>query len=135
MSCWIPVRQATLGGVGGVVQSGTFANSQLFLEARPYHEKGDFFSINPGGSWQINDLMHVDFQVNASRSHFFRDSPTYLFVTCPSAGNPAGVPRLHAARRRRDRQFQQSGGLGLPAYHLEHRHSTIRPTSSGTMAA
>ena len=38
----------------------------------------------PGGSWQINDLMHLDFQVNASRSHFFRDSPTYLFVTCPS---------------------------------------------------
>jgi TonB-dependent receptor len=87
-----PGSEATLGGVGGVVQSGTFANSQLFLEARPYHEKGDFFSVNPGGSWQINDLMHVDFQANASRSHFFRDSPTYLFVTCPSSGNPAGVP-------------------------------------------
>ncbi|HEX4028678.1 MAG TPA: TonB-dependent receptor [Rhizomicrobium sp.] len=87
-----PGSEGVLGGVGGVVQSGTFANSQLFLEARPYHEKGDFFSVNPGGSWQINDLMHVDFQANASRSHFFRDSPTYLFVTCPSAGNPAGVP-------------------------------------------
>lgn len=87
-----PASLAYTGGLGGVVQSGTFANSQFFLEARPYHEKGDFLSINPGGSWQINDLMKVDFQVNASRSHFFRDSPTYLFVTCPSAGNPAGVP-------------------------------------------
>jgi TonB-dependent receptor len=87
-----PGSEGVLGGVGGVVQSGTFANSQLFLEARPYHEKGDFFSVNPGGSWQITDLLHLDFQANASRSHFFRDSPTYLFVTCPSAGNPAGDP-------------------------------------------
>jgi len=45
-----PSSESVLGGVGGVVQSGTFANSQLFLEARPYHEKGDFYSINPGGS-------------------------------------------------------------------------------------
>jgi TonB-dependent receptor len=87
-----PASLAYTGNLGGVVQSGTFANSQFFLEARPYHEKGDFFSINPGGSWHINDLMNVNFQVNASRSHFFRDSPTYLFVTCPSSGNPAGVP-------------------------------------------
>ena len=76
----------------GVVTSGTFANSQFFLEARPYQEKGDFFSLNPGGSWQINDLMHLDVQVNASRSHFFRDSPTILVVTCPSTPNPAGTP-------------------------------------------
>jgi TonB-dependent receptor len=87
-----PGSQAYTNNLGGVVTSGTFANSQFFLEARPYHEKGDFFSINPGGSWQINDLMKVDFQVNATRSHFFRDSPTYLFVTCPSAGNAVGVP-------------------------------------------
>jgi TonB-dependent receptor len=109
-----PGSEATLGGAGGVVQSGTFANSQFFLEARPYHEKGDFFSINPGGTWQINDLMHVDFQVNASRSHFFRDAPTYLFVTCPSAGNPAGVPGCAAPSGGVTANFSNPAGAAFP---------------------
>ena len=47
------------------------------MEARPYVEHGNFYSINPGGSWQVTDLLHVDFQVNASRSNFFRDAPTF----------------------------------------------------------
>jgi TonB-dependent receptor len=109
-----PSSESVLGGVGGVVQSGTFANSQLFLEARPYHEKGDFYSINPGGSWQINDLMHVDFQVNASRSRFFRDSPTYLFVTCPSAGNPTGVPGCAAPAGGVTVNFSNPAGAAFP---------------------
>ena len=94
-----PLSQTQIGqgstptnGIGGVVQSATLANGQFHVEARPYRENGDFYSINPGGSWQINDLMKLDFQANATRSHFFRDSPTYMFVTCPSAGNPAGTP-------------------------------------------
>src|SRR6201996_2336236 len=109
-----PGSEGVLGGVGGVVQSGTFANSQLFLEARPYHEKGDFYSINPGGSWQINDLMHLDFQVNASRSHYFRDSPTYLFVTCPSSGNPAGVPGCTAPAGGVTVNFSNPAGAAFP---------------------
>ncbi len=76
----------------GVVTSGTFANAQFFLEARPYKEKEDFVSINPGMSWQIDDMLSVDLQLNASRSHFFRDSPTILVITAPSAGNASGVP-------------------------------------------
>ncbi len=94
-----PLSQTLIGqgatpgtGIGGVVQSATLANAQFHSEARPYKENGDFFSINPGGSWRINDLMHVEFQANATRSHFFRDSPTYMVVSCPSAGNPTGVP-------------------------------------------
>ena len=94
-----PLSQTQIGqgstpanGIGGVVQSATLANAQFHSEARPYKENGDFFSINPGGSWHINDLMKVEFQANVSRSHFFRDSPTYMVVTCPSAGNGAGVP-------------------------------------------
>ena len=110
-----PLSKAYLGGTGGVVQSGTFANSQFFLEARPYHEKGDFYSINPGGSWQIDDLLRVDFQVNASRSHFFRDSPTYLFVTCPSAGNPAGVPGCAAPAGGVYATFSNPAGAPFPA--------------------
>ena len=102
------------GNLGGVVQSGTFANSQFFLEARPYHEKADFFSINPGGSWQINDLMHLDFQANASRSHFFRDSPTYLFVTCPSAGNGTNVPGCAAPTGGVVANFSNPAGAAFP---------------------
>ena len=76
----------------GVVTSGTFANSQFFLEARPYKESEDFLSINPGVTWQVDDLLSVAFQMNATRSHFFRDSPTVLVITPPSSGNAAGVP-------------------------------------------
>ncbi len=72
-----------------VVTSGQFANAQFAMEARPYKEKGDFFSINPGMNWKVTDLFEVDFQVNASRSHFYRDMPTIFLVTCPSAGNGA----------------------------------------------
>jgi TonB-dependent receptor len=109
-----PGSLAATNNLGGVVTSGTFANSQFFLEARPYHEKGDFFSINPGGTWQITDKMKLDFQANASRSHFFRDSPTYLFVTCPSAGNPAGVPGCAAPAGGVYATFNNTGGLPYP---------------------
>jgi TonB-dependent receptor len=109
-----PSSVAATGGLGGVVQSGTFANSQFFLEARPYHEKGDFFSINPGGSWQINDLMKLDFQANASRSHFFRDSPTYLFVTCPSTPDVAGTPGCAAPAGGVYANFSNPAGAAYP---------------------
>ncbi|HEX4270141.1 MAG TPA: TonB-dependent receptor, partial [Rhizomicrobium sp.] len=99
----------------GVVTSGTFANAQLFLEARPYKEKGDFFSINPGASWQINELMHVDFQLNASRSHFFRDSPTFLLVTCPSTPNAAGTPGCSAPNGGAVVNFSNPAGAPYPS--------------------
>jgi len=69
-----------------VASSGRFYGNQFFLEARPYVEKGDFFSVNPGMSWDVTDLLHVELQANASRSHFLRDSPTILVQT---ASNPA----------------------------------------------
>ena len=87
-----PTTLNALGGLGGVIQSGTFANAQFFLEARPYKEQGEFYSFNPGMDWQLTDTLHFDLQANASRSRFLRDSPTFFVVTCPSAGNPAGVP-------------------------------------------
>ena len=65
----------------GVVKSGTFTNSQFFLEARPYKEKEDFLSLNPGMDWQVTDLLNVKLQANVTRSHFFRDSPTILVNT------------------------------------------------------
>ncbi|HYS45754.1 MAG TPA: TonB-dependent receptor, partial [Rhizomicrobium sp.] len=86
----IPVGETV--NANNVVTGGTYANAQWFLEARPYHERNDYFSINPGMEWQITDLLHASLQANASRSHFFRDSPSILVQTTPSAGNPTGVP-------------------------------------------
>jgi TonB-dependent receptor len=74
-----------------VTTSATFDNAQFFLEARPYKEKGDFLSLNPGMEWQPLDELSIDFQANVSRSHFFRDSPTVLVVTPPGA-EPTGIP-------------------------------------------
>ena len=64
-----------------VVTAGTFANSQFFLEARPYHEKVNFFSLNPGMSWQIRDWIRLDGQLNMSKSEFDRQAPTVLVNT------------------------------------------------------
>jgi TonB-dependent receptor len=64
-----------------VVTYADLANAGVSLEARPYRETSDYISLNPGMDWQITDLLHVDAQVNYSRAHFFRDSPTYLFST------------------------------------------------------
>lgn len=64
-----------------VITSGTFANAQFFLEARPYHETVDFYNFNPGMTWQINDWLRLDGQVNMSNSIFFREAPTILINT------------------------------------------------------
>jgi TonB-dependent receptor len=74
-----------------VVMGGTFANAQWLLEARPYHEYGDFISVNPGLEWRPSEKLEISFQANVSRSHFLRDSPTILVDTAPNAGYPTGV--------------------------------------------
>ena len=61
-----------------VVTSADFVNAGMALESRPYREKSDYISLNPGMDWQVTDLLHVDAQVNYSRAHFFRDSPTFM---------------------------------------------------------
>jgi TonB-dependent receptor len=63
------------------VTSADFANAQMALEARPYKEKSFYLSVNPGMDWQITDKLHVDANINYSRSHFFRDSPTFMPTT------------------------------------------------------
>lgn len=64
-----------------VVTQGTFANAQFFLEARPYSEDVDFYNINPGAHFEFGDSHQLDLQLNASRSEFFRESPTILINT------------------------------------------------------
>ena len=73
------------------ITSGTILGGIYGVEARPYVEHGNFYSINPGMSWQVTDLLHVDFQANASRSNFFRDAPTFYMVTAPPSQN-ANIP-------------------------------------------
>ncbi len=69
-----------------VVTSGTFANSQFFLEYRPYEEDLEFFNLNPGFTWQANDWIKVEGQLNMSKSQFFREAPSVLVNTPLNAG-------------------------------------------------
>lgn len=87
---------------GCVVTKGTFANSQYFLEYRPYTEDTKFHSVNPGMNLRITDALSVDVQANATRSNFHRQSPTVLLQTVLGSGitteydNTSGVPQLRA---------------------------------------
>lgn len=87
---------------GCVVTKGTFANSQYFLEYRPYTEDTKFFSFNPGGKLKITDTLSLDVQANVSRSDFHRQSPTVLVITNPGTGitteydNTGSMPTLKA---------------------------------------
>jgi TonB-dependent receptor len=78
----IPVHSSV--DSNNVVQKTTLYNATWGLEARHYVENGDFFSINPGMTWQATDLLEVDFQANVSRSHYLRSSPTVMLSTCSS---------------------------------------------------
>jgi TonB-dependent receptor len=83
-----------------IVTSADFANAGMSLEARPYKEKSDYFSLNPGMDWQVTDLLNVRAQVNYSRAHFFRDSPTFLFSTplgVVNYDNTGAVPTFSSA--------------------------------------
>jgi len=73
------------------ITSGTILGGIYGVENRPYVEHGNFYNVNPGMSWQVTDLLHVDFQLNASRSNFFRDAPTFYVVTAPPSQN-ANIP-------------------------------------------
>ncbi|TCM20555.1 TonB-dependent receptor [Novosphingobium sp. PhB165] len=71
---------------GCTVTSGTFANSQFFLEYRPFIETTEYYGFNPGLSWQVMDNLKFNFQVNYLHSTFHRESPTVLVNTAASSG-------------------------------------------------
>jgi TonB-dependent receptor len=79
-----------------VVTSGTFVNSQLMLEYRPYFEETEFWGSNPGMTWTINDKWSLDLQGNYTESDFYSEVPTVLVLTQPTtvtytndgSGNP-----------------------------------------------
>jgi TonB-dependent receptor len=71
---------------GCVVQHGTFANAQFFLEYRPYKEDVDVKGVNPGFEWNIGRDMKLDGQLNFTKSHFHRESPSVVPITLLGSG-------------------------------------------------
>ena len=66
---------------GCVATGGTFTNAQFMLEYRPYTEESKFWGTNPGMNWQISDKLNLDVQGNLTRSEFYRQASTVLFVS------------------------------------------------------
>lgn len=87
---------------GCVVTSGTYANAQFFLEYRPYHDTQEYWGVNPGMEFVVNDYIKGDLQANYTKSNFRRESPTVLVITPPSSGvtatyvNDGGIPQITA---------------------------------------
>jgi TonB-dependent receptor len=81
----------------GVVTNATLTNAQFFLEARPYHEKVNYWQVDPGATFWFGDDgdVRLDLQAGTSRSWMRRDSPTIL-VTSPfttvNYSNTDGMP-------------------------------------------
>jgi TonB-dependent receptor len=71
---------------GCVVTGGTFANAQMFLEFRPFIEDTEYWGVNPGFGFTVNDWISGDIQANYTKSDFRRDSPTVLVITPASSG-------------------------------------------------
>lgn len=102
---------------GCVVTSGTYANSQFFLEYRPYRDTVDYWGVNPGMEFTVNDYIKGDLQANYTKSTFHRESPTVLVITPPSSGltvtytNDGGVPDIQSNVDLNDpRNFGWAGG-------------------------
>src|ERR1700733_2954408 len=95
------VDNSTPGCTAGcVVTSATYANSQFFLEYRPYTEDTYFWNTNPGFEWKINDSFAFDVQGNYSDTRFPREAPTVLPITAGNSGltvdytNNGGIPSI-----------------------------------------
>lgn len=100
---------------GCVVTSGTFANSQFFLEYRPYTETTDFWGVNPGLEWQISDDWKVDLRANKTHSTFHRESPSVLVATNTHVTlnytNNGGIPSFETDQDLNDpSNFSWAGG-------------------------
>jgi TonB-dependent receptor len=83
---------------GCTVTSGTFANSQFFLEYRPYFEDTDLWGTNPGLDWRVNDWLSGDVQANYTKSTFHREVPSVLVATANNLvvdyTNNGGIPDI-----------------------------------------
>jgi TonB-dependent receptor len=71
---------------GCVATGGTFANSQFFMEYRPYIETVNFYGVNPGFTWRIADAFKMDLQANKTNSTFHREVPSVDPTTVLGSG-------------------------------------------------
>jgi TonB-dependent receptor len=85
----IPLNMKVSGDCaqGCAVDSGTFANSQFFLEYRPYREKVRLTGVNPGMEWNLTEKLKLNAQLNYTHSTFSRQSPTVGLVTPLNSGD------------------------------------------------
>jgi TonB-dependent receptor len=85
---------------GCTVTGGTFANSQFFLEYRPYTERTTYYGVNPGMEWQIAPKLKFSLQGDYNRSTFHRASPSVVVNTPVNSGttvtykNDGGIPTI-----------------------------------------
>jgi TonB-dependent receptor len=83
---------------GCTVTKGTFANSQFFLEYRPYKETTDFWGVNPGLDLQFSDDWKASLRANDTHSTFHRESPSVLAATATGLTvnyvNDGGTPSI-----------------------------------------
>ncbi len=115
---------------GCTVTSGTYANSQFFLEYRPYTETTNFWSINPGGEWQIASKLKLNLQGNYTRSTFHREAPSVLVATAANSGLTVDT-RMTAAFRRSIRT-SISTTPPISAGSTARRASTFRTSGAST---
>jgi TonB-dependent receptor len=100
---------------GCTVTSGTFANSQFFLEYRPYFEDTDLWGTNPGLDWRANDWLSGDIQANYTKSTFHREVPSVLVATASNLlvnyTNNGGIPDISSNVNLNDpASFSWAGG-------------------------
>ena len=69
-----------------IVTQADFYNARFELEARPYTESLDFYSINPGARFFIGDSLILDAQVNTTKSDWSRESPSLALATNANTG-------------------------------------------------
>jgi TonB-dependent receptor len=71
---------------GCVVNSGTYYNSQFFLEFRPWNEDLRYWGVNPGLEFQFSPRLKLDLNGNYTRSTFHREVPSVLVITPANSG-------------------------------------------------
>jgi len=64
-----------------VITSGTFANSQFFMESANFRNGLDFYNLNPSFQIEFTDKIKLEGQVNYNRSTLLRQEPSYDFLS------------------------------------------------------
>ncbi|MCJ2184317.1 TonB-dependent receptor [Novosphingobium sp. 1949] len=69
-----------------VVTSGTFANSSFFSDVDIFKQTTKFWNVTPSMTWDVADKLTFTAQGNFSKSHFFREQPSFIIQTPAQSG-------------------------------------------------